>query len=33
MPADHNDFEWLKNEGWPSGIDHRLVMTDLEIFN
>ncbi|MDR3647392.1 MAG: endonuclease/exonuclease/phosphatase family protein [Candidatus Babeliales bacterium] len=28
---DHNDFEWLKDIGWPTGDDHRLVLTDLQI--
>lgn len=26
---DHNDFDWLQE--WPTGNDHRLVVTDLEI--
>lgn len=26
---DHNDIEWLKLTGWPTGDDHRLVFTDL----
>ena len=26
---DHNDIQWLKPLGWPTGNDHRLVLTDL----
>jgi endonuclease/exonuclease/phosphatase family metal-dependent hydrolase len=29
--VDHNDIDWLCNIGWPTGDDHRLVMTDLSI--
>lgn len=28
---DHNDVPWLKSVGWPTGDDHRLVITDLSI--
>lgn len=28
---DNNDIEWMKNIGWPTGEDHRLIVTDLQI--
>jgi endonuclease/exonuclease/phosphatase family metal-dependent hydrolase len=29
MVVDHNDIVWLKSIGWPTGNDHRLVLTDF----